>query len=458
MKALVINHFRTYVYFVLSLLIIAGLFFEIRAGAANTLTGANELVSMNNVDGEGADDHVEVMGISSDGSKMLLYTNATNLPGITGTTPGLYVHDRNTNNNVRVDVSTNGVTADNSIRYNQAVMSENGRHVAFISYATNLIDGQTMVAQNIYVRDLQAGTTSFLDYSVNINLSQIWDYLTGISNDGRFVTLDTQTAIHRSVSGVTRSGYYDVIRYDRVANNAKLVNMHISGNQQSVYSTNSRMSCDGSFVVFQSYATNLVSGQSGNPAIYLSDIRNGERLSLITAGGAHPKISCNGNYIVYTTYKNNTEIPNPPSGMVNNTKEQLVLYNRLTGEKKYISSNSAGTVFSGRTTTSFGTSTTHGLDRFAASISDSGNVTFSWSSSTTTPEIYLKHISDGSGTLEPVQRLANGTYVPLLNTGSKHAYISANDKYLGYNTNAYALGLLTGSSAFSDAVRSPTGL
>src|SRR6476646_946889 len=78
----------------------------------------------------------------------------------------------------------NGFSADPSI-------SANGQYVAFYSSATNLVPGDTNAGFDVFVRDMQSGTTTRV--SVDSSGAQGNDYSSEpfISADGRYVGFDS---------------------------------------------------------------------------------------------------------------------------------------------------------------------------------------------------------------------------------------------------------------------------
>lgn len=150
------------------------------------------------------------------------------------------------------------------------------------------------------------------------------------------------------------------------------------------------MSCDGAFAVFQK-----------DTEVMLSDLRRGTTVTVSTAtyDSTSPLISCNGRYVLYTT-KNRTQITPTPSGM--DTYYHLARYDRITGERSYIDSNSSNTFSTAQLNWNTGTSEAP-ANQFKASISDSGDVVFSYNANT-----FLKHLSDGSGTLESIAKKQRG--------------------------------------------------
>jgi Tol biopolymer transport system component len=119
-------------------------------------TGRTELVS---VDGNG----VQLPGggtfpsVSADG-RYVTFTGHDSRGGMQ-----VFLRDRVAGTTRQVSVNSKGEPADSMS--GRAALSANGRYVAFESAATNLAPGLSGPQQQIYVRDLQAGTTTLV--SVN---------------------------------------------------------------------------------------------------------------------------------------------------------------------------------------------------------------------------------------------------------------------------------------------------
>ena len=205
----------------------------------------------------------------------------------------------------RVTVGHNGAQPDGS--HGVGVVSGDGRFVAFVSQATNLVASDTNGgAADLFVRDLAGATTTLVSlasdglqrsghsgalYNGGINITtQEHD----ISNDGRFVVFMSRGA------GAFRHGRMQhpsdgpppTVRTStcvtgrptrRCASASRLVA------PTPTISFRPRISGDGRFVVFESSASNLVPGQAG---IFLVN-RNTGTLSHV-GPGVSPSISDNG--------------------------------------------------------------------------------------------------------------------------------------------------------------------
>jgi len=145
-------------------------------------------------------------GISSNGQYVAFTTQADGIVSIdTNGCPDVYVHDMVSGTNTLVSVSVSGLSSGSGPSSAPAI-SGNGRYVAFTSYATNLIAKDTNNASDIFLRDLQAGTTTLVsqDFTGNGEGNAGSD-LAQISSDGQRVlffslakNLTTNTGLQNS--------------------------------------------------------------------------------------------------------------------------------------------------------------------------------------------------------------------------------------------------------------------
>ncbi|MEE8424848.1 MAG: hypothetical protein V3S11_03420, partial [Elusimicrobiota bacterium] len=93
-----------------------------------------------------------VPAISANGRYVAFASIATNLvKGDTNMDTDIFVHDRRTGRTRRVSVRSNGAEAKD-FSYAPAI-SANGRHVAFESGASNLVNGDTNDREDVFVHD-----------------------------------------------------------------------------------------------------------------------------------------------------------------------------------------------------------------------------------------------------------------------------------------------------------------
>jgi len=141
--------------------------------------------------------------LSADGRWVAYSSHADDLvTDDTNRAPDIFVHDRVTGTNILVSVGTNGVSARGGFSANP-VISGDGRFVAFLSTATNLIAGRTNRFLNLFRRDLQSGTTEMISVGTNGASGDNDASFPVISQDGRYVAfLSRARNLATGVSGV----------------------------------------------------------------------------------------------------------------------------------------------------------------------------------------------------------------------------------------------------------------
>jgi Tol biopolymer transport system component len=154
--------------------------------------GTTTLVSVDS-NGVPANGFCAPPAISTDGRYVAFASDATNL--VANDTNGVrdvFVHDRQTVATTRVSVDSSGAQA-NGASGSQAI-SGDGRYVVFQSDATNLVANDIYGVADIYLRDLQTGTTKRV--SVDFSGAQLPGFSGGaaISADGRYVGFDSPGA------------------------------------------------------------------------------------------------------------------------------------------------------------------------------------------------------------------------------------------------------------------------
>jgi Tol biopolymer transport system component len=136
--------------------------------------------------------------ISGDGRYVAFRSRFNNLvPGDTNGYGDIFVKDLQTNQTRLVSTDSAG-NPSNGTSYDP-VISSNGRYVAFASAASNLVENDVLGAPDVFLKDLQTGTTTRV--SVNSQGMQAMDGLFGtkssrpsISADGRFIAFASNGA------------------------------------------------------------------------------------------------------------------------------------------------------------------------------------------------------------------------------------------------------------------------
>ncbi|MHB9095089.1 MAG: RCC1 domain-containing protein, partial [Eubacteriales bacterium] len=244
--------------------------------------------------------------ISSDGRYVAFYSDATTLvPDDTNGYYDIFVHDRQTNTTQRVSVSSTGVQADTASYFPH--ISANGRYVAFSSGATTLVPGITTFG--IFVRDLQANTTSYIAPGSDPVMS----------SDGRYITFSADDSANL-VAGDT-NGQTDIFVRDRDADGNGIfdedgkistarVNVSSTGTQANGFSYTPSISDNGRYVTFTSQASNLVPDDTNADGdIFFHDTQTHltKRVSVSLTGEQgndgswYSWISADGSYVAFTS-------------------------------------------------------------------------------------------------------------------------------------------------------------
>jgi Tol biopolymer transport system component len=250
--------------------------------------------------------------ISADGRYVAFVSIATNLvPGGTSGDAHIYVHDRDTGATSLVSVDSGGTEGNDGS--GPADISGDGRYVAFESRATNLVPGGTNQTtwQHIFVHDRDAGTTSLVSADSAGNDADTGSGDPTISHDGRYIAFTSYAT--NLVTGDTNATY-DVFVRDTVSNTTTRVSVDSAGNQGTSTSYRTAISGDGRYVAFNSFSPNLVVNDgNGFRDIFLHDRNTGvtSRVSVDEAGGEanshsnYPLVSADGRYVAFTTFANN---------------------------------------------------------------------------------------------------------------------------------------------------------
>lgn len=279
--------------------------------------------------------------MSDDGRFVAFFSSATNLVASdTNFRDDVFVRDRLLGITELVSVSSAGVQGDGHSQF--PTISADGRYVAFASYATNLVPGDTNQTWDCFVRDRLAGTTELVSLSSS---GAIGDDSSGgarISADGRFVSFNS---LSRNFFANDHNDTWDVFVRDRLAQTTELVSLSTSGATGDRQSDGSTISGDGRFVAFESQSTDLVSSDSnGWQDVFVRDRLNGttELVSFSqngTQGNSFsflPVISRDGRFVAFGSAATNLD-PLDTDGLYD-----AFVRDRLAGTTEWVSRGNYG--------------------------------------------------------------------------------------------------------------------
>ena len=244
--------------------------------------------------------------LSADGRFVAFHSKASDLvAGDTNSLPDVFVHDMAAGTTTLVSVNRAGTGGGNGVSY-EPLLSADGRLVAFPSEASDLVAGDTNGKVDVFVRDLVAGTTALV--SVNSagtgsgNGSSAGQTL---SADGRFVAFSSEA--NDLVAGDTNNAQ-DVFVRDLAAGTTALLSVNSagtgSGNGVSDFPV---ISADGRLVAFSSFASDLVAGDANETRdVFIRDLVAGTTtlvsVESAATGTFEPVLSADGRLVAFQSY------------------------------------------------------------------------------------------------------------------------------------------------------------
>lgn len=173
----------------------------------------------------------------------------------------------------RVSVSSSGGNTNGAS--SSPAISSHGRYVAFASSVTNLVNGDTNHASDVFVRDLVAHTTTLVSVSTGGVIGNGPSDEPAISADGQHVAFESSATnlTHGDTNGVS-----DIFMRDLVAKTTKRMSVAPGGIQANAESHGPIISGNGSLIAFTSSATNLAPTAGNATEAFTHNLRNGSTL------------------------------------------------------------------------------------------------------------------------------------------------------------------------------------
>jgi tricorn protease-like protein len=164
-----------------------------------------------------------------------------------------FVRDRKSGTTTRVSVASDGAAANGTSA--EAALSDNGRYVAFVSDATNLVDADGNGQDDIFVHDLKTGRTERVNVASDGTEANGRSRGAALSSDGRYVTFVSSAS---NLVADDTNGVDDVFVHDRKTGTTVRASVDSSGAQGNGATSFGVISGNGKAVALQSLATNLV--------------------------------------------------------------------------------------------------------------------------------------------------------------------------------------------------------
>jgi dipeptidyl aminopeptidase/acylaminoacyl peptidase len=288
-------------FLIAALVLSSTLIYKFGLSAEATVPIVNELVSANTSSMVANDDSGKP-STSADGRYIAFESSATDI--VANDTNGktdIFVRDTQNDITARVNVTPTGAESDEHAY--DPMISYNGDYIVFASTDTDLVSGSTNASGNVYIRNLKTNVTSLVSKSGGSVEANASSYKPAVSADGRIVAFISLA--DNLVSGITPGTNAQVFIKDMESGGIQTLSIDSGGALGNAPSTDLAMNYGGRLVAFASEASNLVTGDvDGASDIYLSALGiSGNILTSVTdaidGDSSAPSMSCNGNYMAY---------------------------------------------------------------------------------------------------------------------------------------------------------------
>ena len=306
--------------------------------------------------------------------------------------------------------------------------SETGQFVAFRSSATNLDSERCDNGlSQIFVSDRNTGTIRCVSLNSNGRQGDQDSLAPSISADGRFVAF---TSMATNLAGnKCDNGFNQLHVRDRTTGTTRCVSVNSNGQEGNQHSDASSISADGTFIAFDSAATNLAGNKCNNGFnhIFVHDLATGTTICVsVRANGDEgngesfdPSISADGRVVVFQSTATNL------ASRCNNGNSHIYVHNRVTGETSCVSVNNDGEQSNGNSALA----RVSGDGSFVAFQSDSTNVTTRCNNGLV--HIFVRDTVAGRTTCSSIDNRGNPG-----NNDSVQPSISSNGRFVAFSSEA----------------------
>ncbi|MGD2162279.1 MAG: PKD domain-containing protein, partial [Anaerolineales bacterium] len=225
----------------------------------------------------------------------------------------IYYYDR-MNSTLRWLSAPAGLDPDNDSSYELSISSD-GAWVAFSSNKSNLVPNDTNGVRDIFLWSRASEDLERVNLSYAGNDANFSSYHPAVSDDGRYVAF--RSFATNLIPSQVENYSNDVFRRDRHTGTTERVNLPYNG--EELYGSNSGepvISADGRFIAFRSDMSNLVSGDTnGIHDVFVRDMQGSvtrisedSTSSEANAGSFGPAINASGDVTVFYSDAQNLDL------------------------------------------------------------------------------------------------------------------------------------------------------
>lgn len=292
-------------------------------------------------DGANAELHAASGNPAPDSSGNLVAFDTSTAIAATDSNSNFDVYLKNITTGAVEQISVSSGGAGGNAQSQDPDMSADGTRIVFESNANNLDIGDTGLDFDIFIRDLNLGTTTRISKAAGGGEADDHSFNPRISADGRYVVFESDAA--NLVAGDMNSAS-DIFLYTVETGALERISEKPDGTEADFGSIRPDISGDGNMVVFQSDATNLdANDMSTLDSVYVAN-RSANTLEVLLnpAGNAiqaatDPVVSGPGNLIAFTC-DDASVIPGDTEG-----KRDILVYDTAADSYGRVSETAAGT-------------------------------------------------------------------------------------------------------------------
>ena len=305
---------------------------------ANNFEGAVSAAARDYPGGNGSSSSAR---ISLDGRMISFLSDATNLvAGDTNAARDAYMFDRTRQRMQMLSVGNSGQAARGPV--DGLVLSGDGQHAAFLTQANNLVSGDNLLTNDVFVRDVNDANTALVSSGPAGRASR---GVPALSDDGRYV------AYQQTIAGDPFNIWAVYVR-DRELGTSQRLSLNMSNSVANIRFLNqTSISGDGRYVVLSARSSGTTDGVFHE--IYVIDRVNQTVLSLpARPGNAVPNgslysaaINGNGRFITFAS-DDTTLVPGDTNGL-----SDIFVYDTVAGSTTRVNQTPAGTQANGESKT-----------------------------------------------------------------------------------------------------------
>lgn len=423
------------------------------ARVSATVPYITERVNLTSSGGQSVGEALEP-NISQDGRFVSFMTSSSDIvANDTNNKTDIFVRDRKLGTTVRANLTSAG--GELSWVVSGYKMSANGRFIIFSSSGSGIVPGDTNGKQDMFLRDLKNNTTEMVSLASTGALpNDSTRDVADISADGRYVVFSSYAT--NLVPNDVNSNQ-DVFIRDRKLGTTTMLSKSDGGTLGNDFSTNASISCDGSYVTFISGASNLVNNDTnGKVDVFLVDRVADNSVSNLTVNANGD--SWLGGYADISCNGETVVFGSEASNLVvndTNNARDLFVYNMIDGTFERVNVDPAGneTVYIPNPNNGVRPVSTNSLDYSGRYVVFSGlTTTFVSGDTNSANDIFLRDLRDGT-----TQIISKRNTTTQTNAGSSNPAVSLDGREVIFDS--LDTGYVSGdTNSVQDIFVSKTGI